>query len=108
MSDSDSAKSSSVTWRSVLLGLVGVIFICGLSPYNDWVVNNTFLVGNFMPVGLLLFFVLIVIFLNAPLLRWWPRAALSTRELTISMAMMLVSCGLPASNRIVVGIERTL
>jgi len=38
-----------VTWRSVLLGLVGVVSICALSPYNDWVVSNTFLIGNFMP-----------------------------------------------------------
>src|ERR1051325_5789614 len=45
-----------VNLRSVLLGLLGVIFICTLTPYNDWAVNNTYLVGNYLPVGLLLFF----------------------------------------------------
>lgn len=86
-----------VTWRSVLLGLIGVVSICALSPYNDWVVSNTFLVGNFMPVGLLFYIGLLVVLINAPLLRWAPSVALSTKELTVAMAMTLISCGLPGA-----------
>lgn len=74
-----------------------MLFVCGLSPYNDWVVNNTFIVGNFLPIGLLLFFVLIVLLINAPLYKWAPRLALSPGELTIAMAMTLVSCGIPGA-----------
>ena len=48
-----------VNLRSVLLGLLGVVFICGLTAYNDHVVANTFLVGNFLPIGLILFFLVI-------------------------------------------------
>jgi len=97
MLNADTPSRAAVTWRSVLLGLAGVIFICSLSPYNDWVVANTFLIGNFMPIGLLLFFFLVVMALNAPLLRWWPGAALSSRELTVSMGMTLVACGFPGA-----------
>src|SRR4051812_34865901 len=71
--------------------------ICGFSSYNDHVLSNTFVVGNFMPIGLLLYFVLIVLLINAPLLRWLPRWALSSRELTVAMGMTLVSCGLPGA-----------
>jgi len=83
--------------RSVLLGLLGVLFICGLTPYNDFVLANTFLVGNFMPVGLLLFFGAVVMLVNAPLWRWRPRWAFGTGELAVAMGMTLVSCTLPSS-----------
>jgi hypothetical protein len=88
---------SPVTWRSVLLGMVGVVFICGLTPYNDYVVNNTFLVGNYLPVGLLLLFVVFSLVLNAPLARLSPRLALSNGEVAVAFAMALVSCALPSS-----------
>lgn len=90
-------SSPAISWRSVSVGLIGVLFLCGLSPYNDMIVNNTFLVGNFMPVGMLLFFLLVVMLVNAPLNRWKPAWALSTRELIVAMSMTLVSCGLPGA-----------
>jgi hypothetical protein len=90
-------ERSAVTWRSVLLGVVGVVFICGLTAYNDFVVANTFLVGNYLPVGLLLLFVVFSLLLNAPLSRFLPRHALSTREVAVAFAMALVSCSLPSS-----------
>ncbi len=85
-----------VTWRSVMIGFLGVLFICSLTPYNDYVVNNTNLVGSFLPVGLLLFFLVLVLFVNAPL-RWLaPRRAISGPELSVALGMMLVSCTLPS------------
>lgn len=96
-SDRRGAPRRAVSVRSVLLGLAGVLFICGLTPYNDFVVNNTFLVGNFMPVGLLLFFLTFVAVVNAPLWRWWPRMAFGAGELGVALGMTLVSCTLPGS-----------
>lgn len=86
-----------VTWRAVLLGLLGVAFICGLTPYNDYVVNNTYLVGNFLPIGLLLFFIVVVMLINAPLHLFARRWAFSTGELALALSMTLISCGLPSS-----------
>src|SRR5947207_9719921 len=86
-----------VNLRSVLLGLLGVVFICGLTPYNDWAVNNTYLVGNYLPVGLLLFFLTFLIGVNGPLHRWAPRLAFSPGELAVSVSMMMVACAVPAS-----------
>jgi hypothetical protein len=119
---SSSAVPRAVTWRSVGVGLCGVVFICGLAPYNDWVVNNTYVVGTFLPVGLLLFFFLFVMVINAPLhliagsrqraagrgegaLGWsfLPTAyrllptPLSGGELAVALGMTLVSCTLPGS-----------
>ena len=55
-----------ITARSVLLGSLAVCLVCGLTPYNDYVVANTFLVGNYLPPALVLsFFVLVVAVLVA-------------------------------------------
>lgn len=86
-----------VNLRSVLLGLLGVVLICGLTAYNDYVVSNTYLVGNFLPIGLLLFMVSFILLINTPLTRWAPRRAFTTGELGVALCMMLVSCAIPSS-----------
>lgn len=86
-----------VSVRAVLLGLMGVTFICGLTPYNDYALNNTFLVGNNLPLGVVMFLFLFVLLINAPLARFAPRWAFSAGELTVAFSMTLVSCALPSS-----------
>ncbi len=93
----DIVSRRAVSWRSILVGLFGVLLICGLTPYNDFVLTNTFLIGNFMPIGLLLFFVMLVMIVNAPLHRWWPGHALTSGELAVALGMVLVSSTLPSS-----------
>jgi hypothetical protein len=90
-------REPAITWRSIGVGLTGVLLLCGLSPYNDFIVNNTFLVGNFLPIGLLLFFLMVVLLVNAPLHAWAPRWAMNRRELIVAMSMTLVACGLPGA-----------
>jgi Family of unknown function (DUF6785)/Domain of unknown function (DUF6784) len=91
------ARRRAVSARSVALGLLGVLFICGLTAYNDYVVANTFMVGNFLPIGLLLFLLVSILLVNGPLCRFAPRLALSRGELSVALCMMLVSCAMPSS-----------
>lgn len=86
-----------VTWRSVLLGLLGVVLICAVTPYNDYALNNTFLIGNNLPIGVIMFTFLFVLCINAPLHRWWPSRALSPGEMGVALSMTLVGCALPSS-----------
>ncbi|HWI56610.1 MAG TPA: MraY family glycosyltransferase [Bacillota bacterium] len=79
-----------VSLRSTVLGLVGVIAISALTPFNNLVLANTDLVGNFLPIGVLLFLMLFVIVVNAPLARFAPRHAFSAGELAVVLGMMLV------------------
>jgi hypothetical protein len=88
---------SAISGRSVGLGLAGVILICGLTPYNDYALNNTFLVGNNLPIGVVMLSFLFVLLINAPLHKWLPRQALSSGELSVALSMTLVSCALPSS-----------
>jgi len=40
-----------LTWRSVSLGLVLSGVLCALTPYNDYVLGNTYIAGNHFPMG---------------------------------------------------------
>ncbi|MGF1635314.1 MAG: DUF6785 family protein [Phycisphaerae bacterium] len=86
-----------MTLRSVVLGLLGVIFICGLTPYNDYALGNTFLVGNFLPVGLVFLLLVLVLVVNVPLLKFLPKRAFTSGEIAVATAMTLVACALPSS-----------
>jgi hypothetical protein len=90
-------RPRAVTWRSFLVGLIGVLFICGLTPYNDYAVANTYLVGNFLPIGLVLFLMVTILLVNAPLRKFAPKAALREGELAVVTAMLLVACAIPSS-----------
>ncbi len=90
-------RHNPVSWRSISVGLLGVFLICAFTPYNDFVMGNTYLVGNFMPIGLLLFFMLFLLLANAPLHRWLPRQALTGGELAVALGMVLVSSTIPSS-----------
>lgn len=90
-------QQSAINFRSVLLGLLGTILICGLSPYNDYVLNNTFLVGNNLPLGVIVLLFLFVLLVNTPLRARGSTQALSQSELAVAFGMMLVSCAIPGS-----------
>ena len=90
-------RPRAVTWRSVLLGLGGVVLINALVPYNDYVLENTFLIGNFLPIGVLLLVLALVLCVNAPLRRFAPSLSIREAELAVIMGMMLVGCAVPSS-----------
>jgi hypothetical protein len=83
--------------RSALLGFLVVAIICTLTPWNDYVFGNTSLVGNFLPLGLTLILLAVVLGLNGPLRRWRPERALRQGELALVVAMGLVASAIPAS-----------
>jgi hypothetical protein len=81
----------------VLLGLLGVVVINALTPYNDYALNNTPMVGNNLPVGVLLLAFGLAVLVNGPLSRLAPRFALSSGELTVTFSMTLVGCAIPSA-----------
>ncbi|MGN6727433.1 MAG: DUF6785 family protein [Tepidisphaeraceae bacterium] len=89
-------KSRLITWRSIGLGLLIAIVIAVVAPYNDYVVDNSFLVGSYFPPIVTLALMGIVLLVNGPLHRFAPRWALSPGELSVVMAMALVSCSIPS------------
>jgi Sec-independent protein secretion pathway component TatC len=75
--------------RAIALGLVGVVAINLLTPFNNYVVANTDLIGNHLPLGMLLVFVFVVtvacMSFSAELFEWLrtPMAKLPTQHLVV-------------------------
>jgi hypothetical protein len=86
-----------ISFRSVALGFLGVILICVLTPYNDYALNNSFFVGNNLPLGAVMLLFIFVVLINGPLNRFAPVRAFTSGEITVAFGMMLVSCALPSS-----------
>src|SRR4051794_12691396 len=84
-----------VTLRSVVIGSLIVAVTCALTPYNDYVVANTFLVGSYLPLVMVLAFFVLAL-MNATMLWLAPKSALSTREMAVVMLMTLVGCSIPS------------
>ncbi len=86
-----------MTFRAILLGLLGAATVCGVTYFNDFVMRQTMFVGNNMPIsvyGFLLFFVLV---LNPLLRRTNRRLALSGREIAVVLVLTLAACCIPGS-----------
>ncbi len=84
-----------VTLRSLLVGTVGVVLLCGLAPYNDYLIVNTSLIGSYLPLVVVLALLFLVVVVNAPLSRFAPRQALSAREMAVVLAMLLAASAIP-------------
>ncbi len=90
-------RPRAVTVRSVLLGLLGVVLIAALTPYNDYAMGNTYLIGNFLPIGLVLVTLAILFLINAPLRKFAPKLAIREAELAVILGMILAGCAVPSS-----------
>lgn len=86
-----------VSLRALLLGLIGVVFITGLAPFNDYVMRNGVLIGGALPIGVVLFVVVFQLLINGPLSRFRPSWAFSTGEVVTILLMLLVACVIPTS-----------
>jgi Family of unknown function (DUF6785)/Domain of unknown function (DUF6784) len=85
-----------ITFRSILTGTLAVAATCLLTTYNDHVVVNTFFIGSYFPLALVLTIFLVVVVGNSALYRLLPRHALTPPELSVVILMTVLGCGIPA------------
>ena len=90
-------RRRSVSLRAGLFGLVCVLLLCGLTPYNDNKIGATFIAGNHFPIGALLVLVLLSL-LAGPLWRKLRRRGQPSPAGMIAVwAMIAVASGIPSS-----------
>ncbi len=86
-----------MTWRAFFVGLLAVILIAAITPYNDFDIGNTYITGCHFPPGP--FFILLILTVVANLLIKLVRKewALRQGELLLVWCMMIVSATVPSS-----------
>lgn len=86
-----------MTIRSIIIGLMGAAFICSVVYFNDYILMQTYLIGNHMPIivyGPLILFALVF----TPLIIKITRGGyLTGKELTTIFFLMIVVCCIPSS-----------
>lgn len=89
------AGPSAITLRAITVGTLLVTLLAAVAPYNDFVIANTFIIGGYFPLFLVLSIFSLVVLLNAPL-RWLaPDKALGSGELATIVVMVLAACSVP-------------
>ena len=84
-----------MTFRSIVIGILGVIILCGFTFFNDMVIRGTFLVGNFLPFSIMGSLILFVLLGNPLLAMFGKRWALSGKELAVIIALLFFACFIP-------------
>ncbi len=88
-----------MSWRSVIIGLVSACIVCGFCFFNDWVLRQTYLVGNNMPAAIYGTLIIVALLLN-PLLK---RFHLTGKELAVIIALTVAGASVHGG-----GLVRTL
>ena len=85
-----------LTLKAILTGVVGVIIICALEPYNSFYARGTHLVDSYFPIGAFFLF-LILILINVVLRALKPSYGFAPAELLVIWCMMIVIEAIPYS-----------
>ena len=86
-----------MTLRAVLIGLFLALVVSGATYFNDWVIGQTLLIGNHLPISVFGFAVLVLLGVNPLLARLSARLPLRAAELCVVVALGLAACGWPGS-----------
>ena len=83
--------------RAIVFGLITGMLICACVPFNDWALANTPLVGNNLPLAVMIVMLLFAVCVNGPLNRRRSRLAWSGGEMSVAFTLMLVMCAVPST-----------
>lgn len=86
-----------VTFRSVAIGVICVVVLTWITPYNDYYVGGTYIAGNHFPIGACFVLLIFILFLNPFLKKSKLSQELSPPELITIWCMMIVASGIPSS-----------
>lgn len=81
----------------VVLGLMLSIGIWVAVPYNNFVLNNSFISDSYLPEIVVLLMFVLVLGVNPLLHRWFPAAALKPKHMALVCGMMLFASILPSN-----------
>ena len=96
--ESGAFTAAKIRFPAILAGLVLVVVMCAITPYNNYFLQNTKIAGNHLPVGSIFGILLLIFLVNVPLRKLFRdgRFAFSALELTVIWMMLIVAVGIPS------------
>jgi len=92
------ATRDRVTLRAVLIGIALVAFVNAWTVYGLYVIHINQMVFSYMPMALMIPFVVLALGINLLLRRFFPALAFSPLELAVVFSMGLIGAMFPAMN----------
>ncbi len=86
-----------MTWRAVLIGFLSSVILCSITYFNQSVMRQSAIVGNYIPLSVYGTLILVVVVINPLLGRIRASWRLSGRELAVTLTMVLATCGIAES-----------
>ncbi|MBT3377635.1 MAG: hypothetical protein HN742_14295 [Lentisphaerae bacterium] len=86
-----------MTWRAILIGLLSSVFLCAITYFNQSIMRQSAIVGNYIPLSVYGTLIFVVALLNPMLSRIRPSWRLKGRELAVILTLVLAACGLAES-----------
>jgi hypothetical protein len=99
----DSSHSALRTAAAIFIGVLGAVVIWIATPYNNFVLRNTYIADTYLPLGALLILLLLAMLINPVLRLIHPGCALKSGQLAIILGILLIASVVPG-----VGLMRTV
>jgi hypothetical protein len=87
-----------MTIRAVVIGICLALLIACSTYFNDWVIGQTLLIGNHLPISVFGIAVLLLLCVNPLLFKFNAKLPLRASEIGIIVALGLAVCGWPGSS----------
>lgn len=76
---------------ALLIGLIGAVAIWVATPYNNFLVHNTYISDSYISASAIFCLLVIVLIINPILFKFCPRFALNFKQLALIFGIMLVA-----------------
>ena len=87
-----------MSFRSVILGLLGAAGVCAFTYFNDFVIRQSPMVGHHMPNAIFGSLILFVVLINPLVARFHRRGGLTGAELAVVLVLTLSACTIPSTS----------
>ena len=84
-----------LTLRSVVLGTVMAVFVNVGAPYAKYILHSSLMACDYLPFGVMLPFILVVLVVNPLVKILWPQSGFTPGELAVVFIMGLVGSTVP-------------
>lgn len=82
-------------FAAVVIGLIGAVLIWVITPYNNYILHNSYIADDYLPAAVLFLTLSLVMIFNPMLRLIRPRLSLNRNQLAVIVGIWLMACVVP-------------